>query len=586
MHLPDYLIIALYMAIVIGIGVYFSRNENSSEEYLLGGRKMPFLAIGLSCMMSLLSSISIVIVPGEIYKHGLTLFVLSATLGTALGIPCFLLFTRFYFKLGSFTPYEYLEYRYSPGVRSVIAISSLYIRILYLGSVLFTTSKVFQGAYGWEPWITILLVGIIGMIYTVMGGMKAVVWSDVVQFVVLAVGFTVVVIVLCNKINGGAFYAISYAVEHGRGAPQFWSPEFYKFNPYMRLNFWILLSGAVIAPLTNACSDQISIQRLLSTKNWKDGFRSQVTSVLSAWPFIAVLWFVGLALFTFYSQHPDSGVKDADGIFFHFIANNLPTPFPGIFMAAMLAAIMSTLDSGMNSMATIYLKEVHQKYINKKMPATAEVKISRYATFGVGMIAISLGLLLDSSGKWLAQSAAEVGTLFGMIATIILPAFLFAVLSPRANSMLIWLLTFFAIGDNIAMNLWYALSRVSTQSWQPGGAMGWGGPINFYCALIPFIAGIVFILPWCLCKERRRSKWILSLTFAGAFSFGLAQAMLLWVFFSNTMITTEPLARSFAFGLPSVLIFGFIALNFFPKQAKEKYQGLTLGTINEPLIKS
>jgi Na+/proline symporter len=254
-------------------------------------------------------------------------------------------------------------------------------------------------------------------------------------------------------------------------------------------------------------------------------------------------------------------------------------------MAAMLAAIMSTLDSGMNSMATIYLKEVHLKYINKKMPVTAEVKISRYATFGVGVIAISLGLLLDSSGKWLAQSAAEVGTLFGMIATIILPAFLFAVLSPRANSMLIWLLTFFAIGDNIAMNLWYALSRVSTQTWQPGEAMGWGGPINFCYALIPFIAGIVFILPWCLCKERRRNKWILSLTFAGAFSFGLAQAMLLWVFFSNTMITTEPLGRSFAFGLPSVLIFGFIALNFFPKQAKEKYQGLTLGTINEPLIK-
>ena len=141
---------------------------------MLGGRNMPYLAIGLSCMMSLLSSISIVVIPGEIFNHGITLFSLSATLGLFLAIPSFLLFIRFYFKLGSFTPYEYLEYRYSPGVRGIVAISALYTRILYLGTVLFSTSKIFEGAYQWDAWKTILLVGIIGTVYTVLGGMKAV----------------------------------------------------------------------------------------------------------------------------------------------------------------------------------------------------------------------------------------------------------------------------------------------------------------------------------------------------------------------------------------------------------------------------
>ena len=100
----DYLIILLYLAAVIGIGVYFSRGEKSSENYLLGGRRMPFLAVGIACMMSLLSSVSIVMVPGEIFNNGLTLFSLSGTVGLLLVIPCYLLFTRFYFRLGSFTP--------------------------------------------------------------------------------------------------------------------------------------------------------------------------------------------------------------------------------------------------------------------------------------------------------------------------------------------------------------------------------------------------------------------------------------------------------------------------------------------------
>jgi len=219
MHFLDYTVMAVYMLAVLGIGFYFSRNEKNSEDYLLGGRNMPYIAIGISCMMSLLSSVSIVVGPGEIFNNGLTLFSLSSTLGFFLAIPCFLLFIRFYFKLGSFTPYEYLEYRYSAGVRTLIAVSALYTRIIYLGVVLFTSSKIFEGAYGWTAWQTILLIGVIGALYTVMGGMKAVVWSDVMQFVVLFGGLIVVVVILCVKIEGGAWGAVSYAFANGRGVP-------------------------------------------------------------------------------------------------------------------------------------------------------------------------------------------------------------------------------------------------------------------------------------------------------------------------------------------------------------------------------
>jgi Na+/proline symporter len=212
LHWLDYGVIAIYMLAVLGIGIYFSRNEKDSSDFLLGGRSMSYLAIGLSCMMSLLSSISIVMVPGEIYNHGLTLFSLTATLSVVLSIPFFLIFMKFYFKLGSFTPYEYLEYRYGKSVRGIIAISSLYIRTMYVGMVLYSSSKVFEGAFGWPVWGTILAVGVIGVVYTAMGGMKAVVWTDVMQFFVLCLGFIVIVVVLCNKI-GGAREAIAYALD-------------------------------------------------------------------------------------------------------------------------------------------------------------------------------------------------------------------------------------------------------------------------------------------------------------------------------------------------------------------------------------
>ena len=143
----DYLIIALYFIAVIGIGVYCARGEKTSENYLLGGRRMPFLAVGLACMMSLLSSISLVMVPGEIFNNGLTLFILSGTVGMFLHIPCYLMFVRFYFRLGSFTPYEYLEYRYDRTVRAIVAISAFYTRTMYLAMVLYTTAKIFEATY-------------------------------------------------------------------------------------------------------------------------------------------------------------------------------------------------------------------------------------------------------------------------------------------------------------------------------------------------------------------------------------------------------------------------------------------------------
>ena len=580
----DYLVIALYFAIVLVISFRFSRDKETSENYLLGGRKMHHITIGIAILMSLLSSISIVMVPGETFNHGLTLFIFGSTLGALLGIPAYLLFTRFYFKLGSFTPYEYLEYRYDKTIRAIVAFSSFYVRVMYLAMVLYTTSKIFEASYQWPAAASILLVGCFGVVYTLMGGSKAVIWNDIFQFCVLFGSFAAVVAVLCANIDGGAAAAVAVAWEDGRGLPQFSQAEFYGLSPYVRLLFWLLLVNTVLESVRMAASDQITIQRLLSTRDWKTGFKAQIVSVIVGMVCGIPLFFTGLALYTYFKQNPDPmiGPGNGDAAFFRFVSLKMRSPLPGLFMAGMLAAIMSTVSAGFNSMAAIWLKEFHQKFINKKLTPAGEVRVSKWATLAVGAFAVLFALALTASGQWLQQSVAEVGTIFYVLGAMVLPAFVCAVFSPRANAKLIWCYTFFSVGETVAYNLWYALSRSSLQAWEKDKtlAWSWAGPLEGMYVLIPLAAGAALTAPYLLGGRR----WTASLSaLLGMAGLGSALGMFTWYAYSHYYITSEPLARSFQFTLPVSVLLVFVALRFFPKQPPEKWRGLTLGTLNEPI---
>ena len=568
----DYGAMLLYMAAVVVIGLRFSKDEKSSEDYLLGGRQLPWLAVGISCLMSLLSTYSLVMVPGEIFSHGLSMWVLGL-IAPVCSIFAFLIFTRFYFRLNSFTPFEYLERRYDKKVRGLVATLYTYTRIVYLGMVLFATSKVFEGAAGWPAWLTILIVGIVGIVYTIFGGMKAVVWTDVLQFFVLVGGVGFAVVMLCIKIDGGFFGAISYALEHGRGPTRFSEPSFYLLNPYVRLSFWLILVDQLLGPINMAASDQITIQRLLSTSSYKNAFKAQVSASLLSWPFTLMLWFIGLAIFTFYSLNPDPQVTSGDTAFFIFINTQLPSPIPGLILAAMLAAVMSTLDSGINSMATIYLKEFHQKYKEPDMTPEREVTVSRWATSYAGIIAVGLGLLIACSSSWLEQTVVESATIFYALSSIILPAFLYAVFSKRASSFLVWISAGILWGLQFGTMTWYLVTKKAAQGWEPNQPLGWSGAISFYWALIPAALAIIIITIWRL--KKTRPVWLLSL---GLFPAGYAVSIFLWSVCSNWLNNGKPMELSFQWiGVPVIIAYaliGIIGLRLCRVQPEEKYHDL------------
>lgn len=577
----DYAIITAYFISLGSMGLWFARKkQDTAAGYLLGGRKMPWFAVGISIMMSLLSTFSLVMVPGEIFNHGLTLwaFNLAAPLIT---IGCFFIFPRFYFKLKSFTPFEYLEIRYDRKVRTLIAFLYTYSKCIYLAMVLFTSAIVFEGSAGWPAYFTIPLIGIVCIAYTIQGGLKAIVWIEFFQFFILVGGFMIAIGVIVSYV--GFFDAIKYAFDHGRGFDNFSQDGFYTMNPYVRLTMWMMIINIISTALSGSASDQITIQRLLSTSDFKSALKAQLTASFVSIPFTLILWFIGLGIFAYYSQNPDPRVLSGDGALFTFIATRVPAPVPGLILAAMLAAVMSTVGSGINSFSTIWLKEFHEKYINKKMSERKEVSVSRVATVIFCVSIVITALLIDLSSKLLGQSVVEAMTIFSIFDVIVLPAFLFAVISKRAGSRLIWGMALYLWSMKIGIILWYMLSKYATKNWVAGMSAGYAGPLSMTWVVIPVLLFVILLGIW-FCRRFIFNDKSLIFYYASLFPAGFASATLTWYIFSNVCYKGEPLELSFQWvGLPvtvAYLVFGIVGLCFAKVPPSEKYMGLTLGTMN------
>jgi SSS family transporter len=564
----DMIILGLYLLanVIVGLGV--SRKKKTTEEYLLGGRKIPWFAVGISYMMSLVSTVSLVAVPGEIFNHGLSLLFLGL-LYPVFSILGFYIFLRFYFRLGSFTPFEYLERRFDGNVRVMISGIYLWTRLLYLAMVLFSASKVFEGAAGWNPVWTILLMGVIGIFYTVIGGMKAVIWTEVLQFAFLIGGIAVAIGICIQSDPNGIPGIWNYAMEHGRGLTLFAQKDFYLFDPYIRLSFWLLLIGKIMEPIFYNCADQISIQRLLSTSSYENAKKAIYTNSFLSLPFMLLLWFIGLAIYTYYGRNPDPRVTSGDLAFFVFVSTKMPSPFSGLMLAAMLAAAMSTLNSGMNSLSAVWLKEFHQKYINKNMSETRQVGLSRWVTLGVGIFSIAGAIGMTVSTSSLQESVIESLTLWSVLSTIVVPVFLLAVTSERINSKFVWWNCAICLGINFGMATWYILSK-----------KGLIGPISLNWLVWPAVLSFLLILISRMVSFRKKTKIASAVHWIGLCVIGYGIGLLFWYLMSHRGGGTLSFLWVGFPGFVSFMVCGYIGSLFLPKQEKWKTYGLTLRTMN------
>ena len=353
----DYLCVALYGIIVIGLGLWFSREQKTSEDYLMAGRSMGWIAVGVSQLASLLSAISYLGNPGEAYAYNASYLLYS--LCGYLSVPiAIVLFLNFFYRLQITSIYEYLELRFNYATRMLASLIFIAARLAWMATIVTAISVAMETLTGLEPRLCIVGTTLIATSYTLVGGMKAIIWTDVIQFVLFTLGLVGSILVIVWKDGVGPLMDEVVAAE------KLHMMEF-SFDPTVRITVWAAFTAGIVSGLANI-TDQVSMQRYLSTSSLREAQKAVWLKPVLAVPLTVMTFILGFALFGHYQLNPElgEGIQRADQAFPHFILHELKGGLAGLIIAAIFAAAMSSIDSGVHTVSTVCVEDYYRRLIN------------------------------------------------------------------------------------------------------------------------------------------------------------------------------------------------------------------------------
>lgn len=353
----DIIIIAVYFAVIGGIGVYVSRNARTAEKFFVAGRSIPMWAVSFTIMATIIGTGTFVGHPGTSYQKGLILLIPHMTVPIVLLVVARIV-VPFYRRVVKMSAYEYIGQRFGLGGRFYTSFGFLADRIFDLGVTLLTTAIAVNVITGWSLDNVILGVGIFTIAYTMIGGVTAVVWTDVAQGVVLMVGGLFIVFRLMFAPEAGEpFAVVAETYRAGRltlGLEGFsWSMI---FDPENTTTYLFILAYAVQWTRRYA-TDQHIVQRYLVAKDDRSASRAAFVSAVLCLPVFAMFMFAGACLHGFFSLSGMPPPELADGALPYFMAHYMPVGMLGLVIAAVLAAAMSTVSADLSSVATVLMRD-------------------------------------------------------------------------------------------------------------------------------------------------------------------------------------------------------------------------------------
>ena len=376
----NYACLLVYMVALIGIGLSFVGREKTSDAYFLANRRIPWWAAGLSILATSLSTITFIAFPAIAFS--MDWYNLPGTVGHLLVIPlvtfCYLPFFR---RLNVTTAYEYLELRFNLPVRLLASAEFILFQLGRISVVLYLPAVVLSTVRGMNIYLCILSMGLLSTFYTVLGGVEAVIWTDVLQAILFFLGIIVALTIIVAQIGLGSLIETSVADEKVR----IW----YLDVDFSNLrNSWLVMMAALVGSLTTYTSDQTIVQRYLTTKDEQSAAKALWTSFFVGIPLMVLFFFLGAALYVFYKSSPAALTlgMDNDAIFPLFTVQRMPVGLAGLIVAAMFSASMSSLDSGMNSIATAGVTDFFRRF----RPATSDktcLNVARAITLAVDLAA-------------------------------------------------------------------------------------------------------------------------------------------------------------------------------------------------------
>ncbi len=401
----DLAILFAYLAGVVVLGLAIGRGTRSFSDYIVGGRNRPWWLILFSIVATETSTVTFLSIPGFAFSRDLTW--LQIAFGFLIGrfIVAYLLLPQ-YFEGKLNTAYEVLDRRFGGAAKQVASALFIVTRSLADGLRLFLSSIVLQEMTGIPlPW-AVAAIGLTTILYTFFGGIRAVLWTDLVQFAVYMGGAAVALGILVDRVPGGLSRLLQIGGEAGRlrvfDLTLDWS------EPY---GLWAGLIGGVFVTFGSHGVDQMLVQRYLCAKRLADAQRAVWMSGIIVWLQFAFFLLVGVGLYGFYELFPpDAAFERADRVFARFILDEMPVGLLGILLGAVFAAAMSTLSSSLNSCATAATNDLYLPLAGPEISAEKKLQITRRLTIVFGLVQIAVGI----GGQWLDSSV--VGSILGVAA--------------------------------------------------------------------------------------------------------------------------------------------------------------------------
>lgn len=437
MAVLDWLVLAVFAAVMLGVGWYFSRQNQTAEDFLLGGRRMSPVAVGLSLFATLVSTLSYLANPGEMVSHGPMMVTQQFAHPLIFLIVGYLLIPRI-MRQPVTSAYELLEERLGPGIRMAGATVFLLLRFGWLATILFATSKVvlvplLGVSESMIPVFTVLL-GVIVAVYCSFGGIRAVVYTDAIQSIMMLLGAILTILFVSVEMGGlTAWWPNEW--------PSHWQNPSWGFDPKPRVSFGILLVSTVLWYVCTNGSDQMSIQRFLSTRDAASARKTLLVSQLADVSVSLLLAVTGVALLGFYLKHPERMAEgqtmaaNGDQLFPRFIMQELPPGISGLVLSAILSAALSSLSSGINSICAVIERDFLERRTQKDEKGRDPILRLRLLTILVATIAVALSFLnLFFVGNLLERCFKVINLLTAPLFML----FFLALFVPRANAIGAW----------------------------------------------------------------------------------------------------------------------------------------------------
>ena len=442
----DAAIIVAYLAVLIGVGVYFSRRQRSLDEFFLARQSMTWLPVGLSLMAALDSAIDYLMQPSSTIKYGLILLI--GTSSWLFLYPWVAHVTLpFYRRLNYYTAYEYLEARFDVRVRSLAAGIFIVWRLGWMATAIYVPCLAISAATGGRIPLgpTVLVLGCVVTLYTALGGVQAVIWNDVIQFCVRFGGLAAVVAIAAASVPGGL--GEIWRVADAAGKTTIIAPiagsaggVIARLQAFFEqpLNIVAIMVALMVGRMAAYVGDQIMVQRLQTTKSLADARKAFIVNAAGDIIWMFALSFVGLALFAYYQLHALPPDFSTDKILPYFMSLTFPRGIVGLVIASIMASSLSSVDSAINSCTSVVVVDFYNRlwlgrqtgHERSSAEQRHEVLVSRVATVAFGAAGTILatnvsriGSLLEIANKLIN---AFTGPLFGI--------YLLAMFSRRATA--------------------------------------------------------------------------------------------------------------------------------------------------------